>query len=45
VHSAGALAIQAAGPRLSHRTEEMCWRLLGVKLAGVAIVVVAIAGG
>ena len=45
VHSAGALAIQAAGPRLSHRAEEMCWRLLGVKLAGVAIMVVAIAGG
>ena len=45
VYSAGALAIQAAGPRLSDRAQELCWRLLGVKVAGVAIMVVAIAGG
>jgi hypothetical protein len=45
VYSGGALAIQAAGPHLSERAQELCWRLLGVKLAGVAIMVVAITGG
>ena len=45
VYSAGALAIQTAGPRLSPRAQELCWRLLAVKLAAVAIMVLAIAGG
>lgn len=45
VYTAGALAIGAAGPRLSRPAQELCWRLLGVKLAGVAITVVALTGG
>ena len=45
VYCASALAMQAAGPRLSGRARELCWRLVAVKLAGTAIIVVAIAGG
>jgi hypothetical protein len=45
VYCASALAIQAVGPRLSGRARELCWRLVAVKLAGVAIMMVAIAGG
>jgi hypothetical protein len=43
VYSASALAIDAAGARLSSRARELCWRLVGVKLAAVAIMVVAVA--
>ena len=45
VYCASALAIQAIGPRLSGRARELCWRLVAVKLAGLAIMTVAIAGG
>lgn len=43
VYSAGALAIGAAGKRLSSRARELCWRLLAVKLAAVALLILAFA--
>ncbi|MGH2887219.1 MAG: hypothetical protein ACRDPA_31740, partial [Solirubrobacteraceae bacterium] len=42
VYSASALAIQAAGPRLSDRARELCWRMVAVKLVGVTIMVMAL---
>lgn len=43
LYSASALAIDAAGARLSTRARELCWRMVGVKLAAVAIMVMAVA--
>lgn len=45
VYCAGALAIGAAGPRLSAPKRELCWKLIAVKLAAIAITIVAVAGG
>ena len=43
IYSAGALAINAASDRLSPRARVLCWRILAVKLAGVALITITLA--
>jgi hypothetical protein len=43
IYSAGALAINAAGDRLSPGARVLCWRILAVKLAGVALITITLA--
>ena len=43
VYCLGALSIDVAGPRLSSPARTLCWRLVAVKLVGIAILTITLA--